>query len=249
MAGYSGADPDQLRALARTFDQTASRLDGIGREVSGRLSGTSWSGPDAERYRSQWHGESMATIRRVVSALQEASTSLKRNAAEQESASSAGGAAGATGLSGSARGGAVTEVNPLVDARNWLGGSTFWPIQNSLLLADTPLAKYVPLVDALGLAADTSMDPKEKMIDASGSLVDLGGGLLRGASKTNPVTYLSGVAVSQWGDVATNIAKADFSASTLKTTGDFITSNPGEAFGAAADAVAGYIPKLISNWF
>ncbi len=249
MAGYSGADPDQLRALARTFDQTAARLDGIGREVSGRLSATSWTGPDAERYRSQWHGESMATIRSVVSALQEASASLKRNASEQESASSAAGASGISRAGGGSAGVSSGQSNPLVDTRKWLGGSTFWPIQNSLLFADTPLAKYVPLVDALGLAADSDMDPRNKMIDASGSLVDLGGGLLRGAGKTNPVTYLSGVAVSQWGDVATNVAKADFSAATLQNTGDFIASNPGEAFSAAGDAVAGYIPKLISNWF
>lgn len=248
MAAYSGADPDQLRALARTFDQTAARLDSIGRDVSGRISGTSWSGPDAERYRSQWHGESMATIRNVVSALQGAAASLKRNASEQESVSSAGGSAGVSSGSAGGGSGASGGSNVLADTHRWLQGSTFWPIQNSTLFADTPLAKYVPLADAIGLAA-TDMDSKDKMIDASGSLVDLGGGLLREAGKTNPVTYLSGVAVSQWGDVATNFAKADFSASTVKTTTDYIASNPGDSFNAARDAVVNYIPKLVSNWF
>jgi hypothetical protein len=74
---------------------------------------------------------------------------------------------------------------------------------------------------------------------------DLAGGLLK--SGGGPVGYLSGVAVAQWGDVIAQTAQADFSASTLQTTTDYIATNPAGAFEAARDAAIGYIPKLFSN--
>jgi hypothetical protein len=66
--------------------------------------------------------------------------------------------------------------------------------------------------------------------------------------------------VSQWGDVATNFAEADFSSldfspSTLQSDVNYIASDPGGAFDAAKDAlgtgkdaVIGYMPKMLSNW-
>jgi uncharacterized protein YukE len=249
LAGYFGGDPDQMRTLARAFEQAAQRLENVGREVSSRLSGTPWAGPDADRYRSQWHGESLAKMRGVVSALHDAAAALQRNASEQEKVSSAAGGASSSGPlpTGTPQGGLA---NPLVGIGKWLDDSTIWPIQNGTAMSWTPLGDYVPLMDAAGLAADTGMDPKDKLIDASGQLIDLGGGQLRseGFEKGNLPMYLGGVATSQWGDVATNFAKADFSASTLQSNADYIATDPGGAFDAAKDAVVGYIPKLVSNW-
>lgn len=86
-----GADVEQLRALARTLTQAADRLESTTSQVTGRLSVTSWTGPDAERYRAQWHGESTAAVRTVVTALRSAAATVQRNAGEQEAASMAGG--------------------------------------------------------------------------------------------------------------------------------------------------------------
>jgi hypothetical protein len=86
-----GADVEQLRELARAFTQAADRLDGTTGEVTGRLSSTSWVGPDANRYRAQWQGQSMASMRGVVSALRLAAATIERNAREQDSASAANG--------------------------------------------------------------------------------------------------------------------------------------------------------------
>jgi uncharacterized protein YukE len=248
LAGYLGGDPEQMRTLARAFEQAAQRLENVGREVSSRLSGTPWTGPDADRYRSQWHGESLAKMRGVASALHDAASSLLRNAAEQEKVSSDSGGAVPSGVRPS--GAATPGVNPLVGIGKWLDDSTIWPIQNGTAMSWTPLGDYVPLMSAVGLAADTDMDPKDKLIGASGQLIDLGGGQLRSAGfeKGNLPMYLGGVAASQWGDVATNFAKADFSQSALQTNANYIASDPGGAFDAAKDAVVGYIPKLVSNW-
>ncbi|MCG7592731.1 hypothetical protein [Mycobacterium sp. PSTR-4-N] len=247
-----GADTDQLRQLSRTFAHAADRLDGMCGEVTGRLASASWVGPDADRYRSQWHGESLALMRAVVAALRDAASAIDRNAAEQDQASS--GAAGlptgslfsGTGFAhGSPWSDGGTFANPLVDMRNFLNSTATWPITWGTALDQlTPLGPMLPLIDALGLAGDSSISPEEKIIQAGNSMTDLGGGLIK---KLGPAGYLPGVAVQQWGDVAAQVARADFSASALQTTGDYIAKDPGGAFDAARDAVVGYIPKLFSN--
>ena len=250
-----GADTDQLRQLSRTFTHAADRLEGMGSEVTGRLASASWAGPDADRYRSQWHGESLSLVRSVVGALRNASSVIDRNAAEQDQASSGGGGGASAGslfgtvfAPGSPQidGGAF--ANPLVDMRNFLNSTATWPISwGTAVDRLTPLGPVLPLIDALGLAGDSSISPEEKIIQASNSMTDLGGGLLKKFTWMGPAGYLGGVAVQQWGDVAAQVARADFSASALQTTGDYIFRDPGGAFNAAKDAVVGYIPKLISN--
>lgn len=51
--------------------------------------GTQWSGPDAERFRSQWQGQSSKQLAAAVDALNRAAEVLKKNADQQEQASSA----------------------------------------------------------------------------------------------------------------------------------------------------------------
>lgn len=249
-----GADVDQLRGLSRALNQSAEQLDGMTAEVTSRLASTPWQGPDAERYRSQWYGESLALVRSVAGALRSAASVLERNAAEQEYASSGSGngAIGGTfspigpfaGPAGGTTGGEPS--NPLVDIRNFLNSNAAWPVTWGTALEKlAPLGPLLPLMDALGLASDSSLSPQEKIIQATNSMTDLGGGLLKGLG--GPVGYLGGVAVTQWGDVAAQVARADFSASALQTTSDYIARDPGGAFNAAKDAVLGYVPKLFSN--
>lgn len=255
--GMVGADVDQLRTLARTLTQAADRLDVATREVSGRLSATPWNGPDANRYRSQWQGESSALIRNVVDALRTAASTVERNATEQEQASCGGGSANLSGpfdvrglspsvphtLPFNLSGG--QPLQPFVSIRDFLNTNTIWPINNGMALGLTPLGPALPLIDALGIAGDGTLSPEEKIGAAAHSLADLGSGLLKDSH--TPVGYWAGAAVAQWADVAQLTSEADFSPSALQTTGDYIRSDPGGAFEAARDAVIGYVPNLISN--
>ena len=249
-----GADVDQLRLLSRTIDHSAERLEAMAGEVTSRLTSTPWNGPDADRYRAQWQGESLALVRNVAGALRSVASELERNAAEQENASSAAGGSAAdgpfspsgsfAGPSGGFAGGEPS--NPLVDMRNFLNSNAAWPISWGTALDQiTPLGPLLPLIDALGLAGDSSLSPEEKIIQATNSMTDLGGGVLKKIG--GPVGYLGGVAVAQWGDVAAQVARADFSASAIQTTSDYIARDPVGAFNAAKDAVLGYVPKLFSN--
>lgn len=244
--GVVGADLGQMRALARTLQQAAERLEAASTAVTGSLSAVPWRGPDAERYRSEWHGQSRATMRSVAGALRDAATAVERNAGEQEHASAATGSAIAKSALQVLPGGFEQQpLNPLVGIRDFLNSNAVWPITWGTLLGRYDDIGAIPLLDALGLAGDTRLTPEEKIGEAGNSLVDLAGGLLKGTD--TPVGYLSGVALSQWRDVAEQAAQADFSAGGVKTVTDYIASDPGGAFDAAKDAVVGYVPKLFSN--
>lgn len=259
-----GADVDQLRALARSLASAAQRLEGMASEVNGRLSTTPWHGQDAGQFRSQWQGQSLGAIRGVIAALRDAAALVERNAGEQEQTSNAGGAGGSPGGIGSGCSQAssvrpsdmtrlipdlfANPLAPFTDIRDFLGGNPLWPINTGFAIGTLfpELGPVLPLLDALGLAGDTTLSPDDKIVEATHSLTDLGGGFLKDAVP-GQFGYLAGVAVTQWGDVAYEVSKADFSPATLETTRDYVFSDPGGAFDAAKDAVLGYVPKLISN--
>ncbi|GAA2534284.1 WXG100 family type VII secretion target [Mycolicibacterium diernhoferi] len=263
--GMVGADVDQLRGLARILIQAADRLEGMSGEVSGRLSTVSWHGSDSQQFRSRWQGDSQPQIRGVITALRGAAADIDRNANEQEQASASNGAASYGGAGSTVPFLAPTDVpalqlpnyfsgmfaNPLapfVDIRDFLNGNTIWPINNGFAIGEAipGVGPVLPLLDALGIAGDTTLSPDDRIAESTRALTDLGGGLLKDLVP-GPVGYLSGVAVAQWGDVAYEVSKADFSPAALQTTADYIASDPGGAFEAARDAVFGYAPKLISN--
>ncbi|MBN3459866.1 hypothetical protein JNN96_38235 [Mycobacterium sp. DSM 3803] len=266
--GMVGADVDQLRALARNMTQSADRLEGTIGEVSGRLSSTPWQGQDAMKFHSQWQSESLTLMRGVASALRAAAAEIERNANEQERASTA--TSGLLGGSGPPGGPTAPHdlvppffrllppdlldrffgnpLEPFVDTRDFLGANSLWPINNGFAIGTLfpELGPVLPLLDAIGLAGDTTLSPDDKIVEATHSLTDLGGGFLKDAIP-GQFGYLAGVAVSQWGDVAYEVSKADFRPATMQAAGDYIVSDPGGAFNAAQDAVLGYMPKLISN--
>lgn len=262
--GMVGADVDQLRALARNLSQAADRLEAMTGDVSGRLSATPWQGQDANQFRSQWQGESLGLLRAVANGLRAAAAEIDRNANEQEQASTESGSGGQPGGL-TASDGLPPSVNsllppdlmnryfdnplePFVDARDFFGANSLWPINNGFAIGELfpELGPVLPLLDAIGLAGDTTLSPDDKIVEATHSLTDLGGGFLKDAIP-GQFGYLTGVAVSQWGDVAYEVSKADFSPDTMQTAGNYVVSDPGGAFDAAKDAVLGYMPKLISN--
>ncbi len=289
MPGFVGADVDQLRELSRRFATAADRLRGVVTETSRRLDSVRWVGPDSERFRTQWQGESAGRLRSAADALQAAAAALQRNADEQEQASSAGAdiAAGGFGLGqprhawgwpgdGGATpwflnpGGGIPDPgmtqtlpsgnngvgpqwgfpNPFEEYRDFVGQTPIWPISIGTAIGMTPLGGAMHYADAAALAFDDRLGAGERVADGASFAADLVGGGLRkaGFDSRNPVLYLSGVATSQWGDVVSEFAKADFSPATVANNVEFIAAHPGEAFDAARDAVANYIPKLISNF-
>ncbi|WP_396910878.1 hypothetical protein [Mycolicibacterium sp.] len=87
-----GADPAQLRAAATQFTQAADRLQGTLKGLSNYVSNAAfWRGPDSERFRSEWTGQSVHSINAAIDALRDGAEILRRNADEQDDASRADG--------------------------------------------------------------------------------------------------------------------------------------------------------------
>ncbi len=101
---YQGADPIQLRTAAARFDNVANTLDQLIKTLNGKMNvGNLWTGADAERFRSQWVGQSSQSVKAAAEGLRQAGIDLRRNAEEQERASRAvGPATSHSGTNGSA---------------------------------------------------------------------------------------------------------------------------------------------------
>lgn len=82
-----GGNVDEMRELARMFTSNAGTLDGIIRDLNGRMvdSDRIWSGPAAERFRSDWQ-EARSAFEKMRQSLQEASTAVTKHAQNIEAA-------------------------------------------------------------------------------------------------------------------------------------------------------------------
>ena len=103
-----GADIDKLTALGRLFDARSATVAQLAAEASGSVQALNglWQGPDAGQFQQRWASIHRPSLIRASRALAEAAATVRRNAAEQVTASTAdGGRGGADGGRGGADGG------------------------------------------------------------------------------------------------------------------------------------------------
>lgn len=84
---YFGQDVEQVQQLAGQLNTRADDIHRLVTQLSATVDAVDWQGPDAERFRSDWHGQHRGALSAVVSALHTASQSARRNAADQQTAS------------------------------------------------------------------------------------------------------------------------------------------------------------------
>lgn len=108
--GMIGADPAQMRELAKAMSQSGQQLDNTARELHAVLAGARWRGADSERFRQRWASNLRPTLRTAGAGLEEAAKLLSAQADEQETASAADG--------GSAPGTPSTPAAP-GDSKDW----------------------------------------------------------------------------------------------------------------------------------
>jgi uncharacterized protein YukE len=96
-----GADPQQLRELAKEFSRASQRLRNVGSDLTQRINRPGgWNGQDADRFRHQWNSSHRPTITSACKGFDDAATLLLRNAEEQEKASSSSSLGGGPGFPG-----------------------------------------------------------------------------------------------------------------------------------------------------
>ncbi|MGP9693940.1 WXG100 family type VII secretion target [Brachybacterium sp. AOP25-B2-12] len=82
-----GMDVEEVRRLAKDLDSAAEEILRIEKELTSGLDGVDWTGPDADRFRSQWESETVPALQQISEAITGLSTTADANASEQQSTS------------------------------------------------------------------------------------------------------------------------------------------------------------------
>ncbi|AJT40539.1 hypothetical protein UM93_01460 [Psychromicrobium lacuslunae] len=84
-----GADPEELRALAREMSQRADQLREARATLSAKVNGPlQWHGPDAFFFKHAWNSSHAPTLHKAAEMLLEASRRLQQQAQDQQDTSS-----------------------------------------------------------------------------------------------------------------------------------------------------------------
>ncbi len=87
--GMLGANPEQLRELAKLLSESSGKLDSAASSLHPTIANARWGGPDAERFRHNWNARLRPQLRTVSGLLGDVSKQVNAQAAEQEKASAA----------------------------------------------------------------------------------------------------------------------------------------------------------------
>lgn len=92
MAGFFGADVEQLNQLGHELNHEAEQLDALTLRLTSRIASVAWHGPDAQKFTSEWHDRLAVSLRATAGALRDASGQAAANARQQVEASGGTGA-------------------------------------------------------------------------------------------------------------------------------------------------------------
>jgi len=92
-----GADTDALDHLAITFDNNAEMIKSHRARINHAIHTAPWHGANADRFRDNWNRDYMRSLLAAADSLHEAASILRRNAAEQRSASGGSTSSGGIG--------------------------------------------------------------------------------------------------------------------------------------------------------
>ena len=73
-----GAEMGQMQELQSTFNQQSQAVQQLTAAINGKVNGTLWEGPAADRFRQAWEGQFQPTLRELQAALQEAAQEVGR---------------------------------------------------------------------------------------------------------------------------------------------------------------------------
>lgn len=94
-----GADPQELRDLAKDFSHAARQLTQLSTALTQRVNRQGgWTGPDSERFRNDWNVSLRPKIAAANKCFDSTAEALLRNAQEQDQASSSADVGGSPGL-------------------------------------------------------------------------------------------------------------------------------------------------------
>lgn len=73
-----GAELPQMQQLKRTFDKHTREVNALMASINRQVDATWWEGPAAKRFRDAWRSEFQPALRKLETALGQASTEVQR---------------------------------------------------------------------------------------------------------------------------------------------------------------------------
>jgi hypothetical protein len=213
VSGFCGMDTAQVRAHARRLRGAADLLEACRRRLDASVTGTAWSGPDAEAFRLRWTELSGGALRAVSADLASQGEVAGAQADDQDAASCAEGGPGAPGAPAPVPGTGIPDAP-----------ST--PMRHGYLQDDDPLladwledpaervlsATAGAVSDRIGRGWDSGLDLLERGLDLAGRRSDAIGQLRRDGGSF-------GAILEQWATGERVPTSAEIGASGLVTIG------------------------------
>lgn len=172
MSTMYGADVEQLREMARSFEAVAERLRRSSVQVSNSIELVAWLGPVSAKFRWDWDSAFRPNLAGSADLLRSSAEALRRNALEQERASSADAAAPLSlGVEGRPRSGKVGHALDLAELCQQTSGAPGSPVPEGWREVDPAELGIDP--SALGISGDDSDGGFDARIfcDADGNYV------------------------------------------------------------------------------
>lgn len=244
MAGFFGADVEQLRLLGRELTQQAEMLESVVARLTSRIGSVEWHGPDAQKFKAEWHDQLAVRLRATAGSLRDASGHVEGNAGQQEQASQGPGAGTSHPARNLVPGGNSVSSIPLSQ-------SFVWDVTRDAVNQKLPgtgwtygqIGGFIPGADLVLDVRDLADSFQQGEIPVH-DMVDIAAGALRTGG---PLAYGAGVAVGMWNTVIDLGVKADFP-NTWQTNLDYIASDPWGAVQAAGEGIVNGIPEIIKNF-
>lgn len=79
---------EEVRQTGADLKQISGEIQGLMQRLDGRVNGTTWEGPDAQRFKNDWWPQHRTTLQNIVTELEGLGQAALNNAQEQEQASS-----------------------------------------------------------------------------------------------------------------------------------------------------------------
>jgi len=82
-----GMDVEDVKSFAKLAKTKSDELETIATRLKGKLDGVDWTGPDAEKFRSEWDSNHAKNLKAISDALEQISKIAAKNALQQEQVS------------------------------------------------------------------------------------------------------------------------------------------------------------------
>jgi WXG100 family type VII secretion target len=88
VTAFLGMVPEEVKQLATQMSNHASEIRQLVNTLTSQIQNAQWTGPDRERFVSDWTSQHVPQLHTVVEALENASQIALQNAVQQEEVSS-----------------------------------------------------------------------------------------------------------------------------------------------------------------